>query len=293
MARDWASKYWCFTLNNYSEDEYIGIRERAVLETAYCIIGKETGEQGTAHLQGYCILKVRKRLSGVKAVVGERSHCEIAKGSPQDNVTYCSKEGDYWEQGDRPASRTKKRTRDEVATDFIKAIGEQDVESFRTENPGVWAWDGKRLVENYCLSKPTIHRPNVRVVWLWGKPGCGKSRAAHERLDSAYLKDPRTKWWNGYMLEPTAIIDDFGPNGIDLNHLLRWFDRYKCLVEVKGSMIPLYVEKFIVTSNFHPCDVFKDKDGNENAQMAALMRRMKVYEVDTYESAMHVLEHNL
>jgi len=31
-----------------------------------------------------------------------------------------------------------------------------------------------------------------------------------------------------------VIIDDFGPNGIDINHLLRWFDRYKCLVENKG-----------------------------------------------------------
>jgi len=33
-------------------------------------------------------------------------------------------------------------------------------------------------------------------------------------------------------------VMNFGPNGIDINHLLRWFDRYKCLVEKKryGSL---------------------------------------------------------
>ena len=91
------------------------------------------------------------------------------------------------------------------------------------------------------------------------------------------------------MLQPEAIIDDFGPGGVDLNHLLRWFDRYKCLVEVKGDMCPLYVETWIVTSNYHPKDVFKDKDGNDHAQIGALMRRLKCYRVHDYDSATHCL----
>lgn len=61
------------------------------------------------------------------------------------------------------------------------------------------------------------------------------------------------------------------------------------MVEVKGDMCPLYVEKWIVTSNFHPRDVFKDKDGNEHAQTQALMRRMKVMKVNDYSSALGVL----
>jgi len=47
-------------------------------------------------------------------------------------------------------------------------------------------------------------------------------------------------------LEKEVIIDDFGPGGIDINHLLRWFDRYKCMVETKGGMIPLIADKFIL-----------------------------------------------
>jgi len=102
----------------------------------------------------------------------------------------------------------------------------------------------------------------------------GKSRRAHEALPDAYVKEPRTKWWNGYFGEKEVIIDDFGPNGIDINHLLRWFDRYKCYVENKGGMQPLCAETFIVTSNFHPYDVYKDKEGVPHPQNEALMRRV-------------------
>ena len=93
------------------------------------------------------------------------------------------------------------------------------------------------------------------------------------------------------MFEKEVIIDDFGPNGIDINHLLRWFDRYKCLVENKGGMVPLVAETFIVTSNYQPCDIFKNVgfrfEGNtstsnceEHPQLPALMRRIKVIMIE-------------
>lgn len=112
----------------------------------------------------------------------------------------------------------------------------------------------------------------------------GKSRRAHEELPDAYVKDPRTKWWNGYFGEKDVIIDDFGPGGVDINHLLRWFDRYKCLVENKGGMLPLLADKFVVTSNFHPSDVYKDKEGIPHPQTSALERRLNIIHMVVYVS---------
>ena len=92
------------------------------------------------------------------------------------------------------------------------------------------------------------------------------------------------------MGEPTCIIDDFGPGGIDINHLLRWFDRYKCTVETKGGVMPLLVETFIITSNFHPSQLFKEtkyvmnnniseSSDCEHPQLPALMRRIVISEM--------------
>ena len=86
------------------------------------------------------------------------------------------------------------------------------------------------------------------------------------------------------MFEKDVILDDFGPQGIDINHLLRWFDRYKCTVETKGSMVPLYACNFIVTSNFLPSVVFRvlkyrhlsDEVYEDHPQLPALMRRIKL-----------------
>jgi len=120
-----------------------------------------------------------------------------------------------------------------------------------------------------------VDRPEVSVLWIYGEPGVGKSRRAHDMYPHAYVKEPRTKWWNGYMLEQEVIIDDFGPSGIDINHLLRWFDRYKCYVEYKGGMLPLVAFKFVVTSNFSPSKCFSF-GGEENVQLPALMRRIVI-----------------
>jgi len=129
------------------------------------------------------------------------------------------------------------------------------------------------------LCRP-IPRPDIIATWIYGAPGVGKSRKAHGEMPEAYIKEPRTKWWNGYILEKEVIIDDFGPNGIDINHLLRWFDRYKCMVETKGGMIPLVADKFVVTSNFSPEECFQDKEGIPHPQTSALLRRIVIVHME-------------
>ena len=90
-----AAKRWCFTLNNYTESDLQRIKESLTEdEVTYAVVGKETGKQGTKHLQGFVNFKRKIRLNQVKMFVTGRAHLEKAKGSDIQNKTYCTKEGD-------------------------------------------------------------------------------------------------------------------------------------------------------------------------------------------------------
>ena len=278
-------KAYAFTLNNYTDDEYSALVRICSTESQYAILGREIGERGTPHIQGYIRFKRSCRFATIKDRYLPRCHIEVAHGSARQNRTYCSKGGDYREFGECPGDADGGGSRDALARDFVQRLGEgrAGVRAFADANPGTWYFSGHNLLRNYLTLQPAIDRGDIRVDWFYGPPGIGKSRNAHELLPEAYIKEPRTKWWNGYMLEKEVIIDDFGPGGIDINHLLRWFDRYKCFVEYKGGMLPLYASRFIVTSNYHPSECFSstfvrfgESVTEEHPQIDALMRRLSI-----------------
>lgn len=51
-------KNWCFTINNWTEEEFQLLQD---IEVQYLVVGKEVGENLTPHLQGYVQLKKKLR----------------------------------------------------------------------------------------------------------------------------------------------------------------------------------------------------------------------------------------
>lgn len=276
-TRDSPAKRWCFTLNNYTDAELAHVLLFFREQCSYGIVGREVGEGGTPHLQGYFILQRKLRLRQCKDKVSERAHFESARGTPAESRVYCAKDGQYDEVGVCPGGGGS-RSRDELAVDFeaCARLGNAGLTDFKDRNPGTYFFSRHTLLRNYLGHGTPVDRPDVVVKWIYGPPGVGKSRDAHAALPNAFIKDPVTKWWTGYLLEKDCIIDDFGPRGIGINHLLRWFDRYKCYVESKGDVLPLHVDHWIVTSNFHPSECFKSDTGEDHPQLPALLRRMQV-----------------
>lgn len=272
--------HFCFTLNNYVEEEDVPrISAFCEEEGKYWIIGREVGDSGTPHLQGYVSLRKRRTFVYVRDKLSNRCHLESSRGTARQNRVYCIKGGNFVEGGSINEGRLSK-DRDETARNFMVAVGRGDkgLVEFANSEPHTWIHHGSNMLRNALSLRAPIERPTISVRWIYGVPGVGKSRLAHATLPEAYVKEPRTKWWNGYLCQSDVIIDDFGPNGIDINHLLRWFDRYKCLVENKGGMVALHATNFIVTSNFHPRDIFKWGD-EVNPQLPALERRCKFEEM--------------
>lgn len=83
---------WCFTLNNWTEKEYLTLLTQ--LTQHKYIVGKEIGEKGTPHLQGYIECKNAIRFETLKKW-NDRLHIEKCKGDRKSNLVYCSKDKDY------------------------------------------------------------------------------------------------------------------------------------------------------------------------------------------------------
>lgn len=120
---------------------------------------------------------------------------------------------------------------------------------------------------------PAIQRT---IFVFWGKTGVGKSRRAWDEASlEAYPKDPRTKFWDGYQGQTNVVIDEFR-GGVDIGHVLRWFDRYPVIVEVKGSSVPLKATTIWITSNLHPRFWYPELDVETTD---ALLRRLEITEI--------------
>lgn len=105
------AKHWCFTLNNYDDAEVQALR---VLGSGgrveYLVFGREIGESGTPHLQGYIIFNSAVRFTTAHSRIGNRSHLEIAHSPGVRAADYCKKEGDFEEFGTCPERTQGKRT---------------------------------------------------------------------------------------------------------------------------------------------------------------------------------------
>lgn len=86
---------WCFTLNNYTKEEEDHIKAVITEDTVkFAVIGRETGDSGTPHLQGYVNMTKVKRHTGMRKLLGKRAYITGAKGNDVENDTYCSKGAD-------------------------------------------------------------------------------------------------------------------------------------------------------------------------------------------------------
>lgn len=255
------SKRWCFTLNNYDADDEASIQDWTV---NYLVYGREVGDSGTPHLQGFATFKKATRLSGVRKL-HDKAHWEPAKGNSIQASDYCKKDGDYFEKGQVPSQG--KRTDLEKAVDTLKQHGVQGVAE---EHPTLFLRYSRGFRDlALALEKPYTHT-QTRGIWIWGPPGSGKSHAARGFSDNLYLK-AQNKWFDGYAGERVILLDDLDTDV--LGHYLKiWSDKYACTGETKGGTIHLRHTMFIVTSNYPPSHFWP----LDPMMLEAINRRFKI-----------------
>lgn len=89
------AKQWCFTLNNYNEED-LEFLSSTVPHFEKCIIGKEVSSTGTPHLQGYVKFKDKKRPLSLFPNLGAHWEKKSKFSTEMDNYNYCTKEGNIF-----------------------------------------------------------------------------------------------------------------------------------------------------------------------------------------------------
>ena len=236
----------------------------------YMIYGREIGEEGTPHLQGYIAFVSQKTFSAVKSI-HPRAHWEVAKGDAESNREYCSKENDYIEVGLMPVSQKRKGESEAERWKSARVSAEEGRLEEIPDDIYIRYYRTLKEIKKDHMVKPS-DLESLENYWIWGKPGCGKSRSARERFPDFYAK-MMNKWWDGYQGEENILLDDFEIDGKVLGHHLKiWGDRYAFVAETKGGALNIRPKRIIVTSNYSPEMIF----GEDREMLAAILRRFNV-----------------
>ncbi|AXH76208.1 MAG: putative viral replication protein [Atripovirus timinis] len=204
------SKVWCFTLNNPTDD--ITDRVRAFGESPgveYLIFGKEVGDSGTPHLQGFIKYKERQRMSGVKIDIGANCHVEVARNVPA-SVTYCKKDGDFEEFGALVGGQGKRKDIDLFKED-VKA-GMLDLKAVREKHSMLYA-----RCARFCYEYIQDNSPIVAVEAF-------PLRDWQQELNAELLRAPVPR-------KVKFIVDVAGNSG------KTWFAHYYCSLHENAQIL--------------------------------------------------------
>lgn len=266
------SRGWCITINDPNPGTPTMIRTMMAGKPWYGIFGNEIAPTtGHEHIQAYIYAKQPVAFRSIIEMF-PGSHVEKAKGNPVQNITYCSKEGDWFEvnpehkpvgQGDRTDLKG-----------LLELAREHTVTTSLVDAGNITSGAALRSYQRLQALVRPPRRDSIRIGWFYGSSGNGKTRAACEVLDdSAFLMGNDKGWWDGYDGQRSVIIDDYNPAGISPAELLRLLDRYPLTVGGKGTSLPFCGTRVIVTSCVHPENLMGDRWGE-------CLRRLSVLDGD-------------
>lgn len=247
MGTDNTKKYrrWCATWNNFPENAFELVEKQVQLRFAICGV-ESAPSTGTVHLQCYFEYKIPKTMTTIKNQTGSSIHLEPARGSQQQNITYCGKEGKAIQFG-TPASGKASGgdIRDMIQNGVsIKDIYNQD--EF-CNGPAI------KLAETILKYEGGPKYIQREVIWIWGPSGTGKTHMACEATsDDVWISNGSLRWFQGYYGQAEAIFDDIRSSDVEYNMLLRLLDRYRLQVEIKGGSCPWLATKIFITCPHHP-----------------------------------------
>lgn len=284
------SRYYAFTLNNYTEEDISAIQKWAMSDTniMHLIYAKETAKTGTKHLQGGVAFKDKKRFKYIQSRL-PKCHIEKCKKHYNATVNYCKKakneeeaiSKEVWQypmdyikmpkfKGEKVKGQSKNEAYELAKKGRIDEIEGKWRLSYEKQLFKVYAdnikvadmiFDQKDInyfkAFNCLLYGPTGTGKSKRINWIisainwFWKTYCKKTGKQYEELNVYYKQ--HNKWWDGYIDQKIVVIEELEPGWVNIaqSKLKQWIDSYPFPCETKGGSINKIRPWFIImTSNY-------------------------------------------
>lgn len=261
---------FCFTSYDLNVGEYFSVCDLPP-SIKYLVYQQEVcPETKRDHIQGYCELTKQLTLEDVKVLFNDLAlHVEQRKGTAAQAADYCKKDNTYKPGGLRvergTISNPGRRTDLEALAATVVAGGQAAITEIARNHPGQYVRVHRGLEALAARVSPPTYRGRPYLLYMFGSPGCGKSRLAHDVYPNAYCAtDKKEGWFDGYRGEECIIFDDFEGN-FPLREMLKLCDYYSLQLAVKGAFAPIRATKIIFTSNHDPLTLYDGPAGEGSA----------------------------
>lgn len=201
------AKHWCFTLNNYTQEHVDRIIDNAS-SFDYIIFGKEVGDSGTPHLQGFVSFPNRVRRAVCVEKLGQ-AHFTVARNI-DNSIQYCKKDGDFVEIGVKPNGPGSRSDLENFK--LAVASGNLDMKKLRNDFSEIVAKYPK-----FCHDFVQDHMPKKAVEFFPLRPW---QQAMYDTLK----RDP----------DPRVILFVVDPVG---NAGKSWFAHYYCYLHDNAQVL--------------------------------------------------------
>lgn len=272
----------CFTLNNFTDEEYKHLKD---LKTSYIVIGKEIAESGTPHLQGYMEFNGGVRFETLKKQF-PRIHLEARRGTSKQASDYCKKSDPNFYENGIISNQGARQDLETIKNRLFER--ETTVRELRSERPDFYHMYGRTMEKlEEDLMELSYRTQQTEGIWLWGPTGCGKSVTAFIDFhpDTHYVwKLNDNGWQDGYRQQPIVVIDDFRGT-LAYDELLRMVDTHPNYTVPRRGRAPMpFTSKLvIITSSLPPVEVYHRR--NERDSIEQLNRRFQTFELPLHSKS--------
>lgn len=253
------SRNWCFTDFQLLDMQRIYEGHKDIIR--YMCWGQETcPTTNKTHYQGWIQFRNKKRLNGVRGVfqhsgtVKVTVHLESCRGSPEQNDTYCKKDGHWVHLGEFKTQGCRSDL-EQIARELMDPSKSLNEVMLDHPEKAIQYGRGMAHLKKIVIEEAAPEWRDVDVEIKWGSTGTGKTRDAMNNLlkgDTFKIQGHQIgKWWDGYKGQKHIVIDEYS-NDVPITKMLELLDGYKIRLEVKGSFTFAQWRYVTITTNLRP-----------------------------------------